>query len=114
MDADAVIGAMLADLHRQVHESLDDETGYLLFVGPSDFPSVVHVEGPLDIDAIAAAVLAADVQAPQSAPSDRPSPREEFARTALLTNTNPRENHDGSPTPPDPPADPNPRTELTY
>ena len=63
---DRVIGALLADLHRQVYESIDD--GYGLFVGPGDIPAIVHVEGAVDIDALAAAILAAvESQAPQSA-----------------------------------------------
>lgn len=48
---DRVIGALLADLHRQVYESIDD--GYGLFVGPGDIPAIVHVEGAVDIDALA-------------------------------------------------------------
>jgi hypothetical protein len=70
---ETVITALLADLHRQVDESIED--GYGLFVGPSDIPAMVHIEGAVDIDALAAAILAVLEGSPsQSAPSGVATP----------------------------------------
>ena len=72
---EVVIRALLADLHHQVHESVED--GYGLLVGPNDVLSIVRVEGPVDVDAPAAAIVAAlEGRHPQSAPSGLSSPGE--------------------------------------
>ena len=57
MTSDIVLAAMLAELHRQVHQPAD--VAFVPFVGPSDIPSMVHIQGSIDVEALATAVMAA-------------------------------------------------------
>jgi hypothetical protein len=69
MEPALVVAALLAELQRQVEEPRDD--GYVPFVGPRDIPSVVHIEGPIDVEALAEAaiaVLAPEADSPEVAP----------------------------------------------
>ena len=49
VDPELVVGVLLAELQRQVQDPRDDDD--IPFVGPTDIPSVVHIEGRIDFEA---------------------------------------------------------------
>jgi hypothetical protein len=62
VDLEPVVNALLMELHRQGQQALGDENPP--FVGPTDIPNHVHIDGSIDVQALAAAVVLAAVATP--------------------------------------------------
>jgi hypothetical protein len=60
VDIEPVVAALLAELQRQAQGFPADGP----FVGPTDIPTDVHVDGLIDVQALAAAVVLAAPPAP--------------------------------------------------
>ena len=55
MDIEPVVNALLSELHRQGQAFDSDRDAP--FVGPTDIPAAVLIDGPIDVEALAAAVI---------------------------------------------------------